>query len=137
MQEIIQKINDVIGHQEWFDFSLKYYSASKLIIVGGTSLEYYHEIEIIFSDLFFISCGTEWKTETSEEVLYILEGQEAYDFNVKNNIQQGYTIFEFQTDDFDANFQVAAKSIEYKLGKVYYYKKEDLEDGERLADWIE
>ena len=111
MDKVVKKINNFIRSRGWFDFEVKYFSETNLRIVGGIELEYYSELEIVFEDVFFVSCALSWRTDTSQDAIHILQGREAYDFNVRNNIQQGYSIFEIIPEYFDREFYVVAKRI--------------------------
>lgn len=136
IKEKIAKINAYIRQNEWFDFSLQYLSSSEAIILGGKDLQYYHELEVIFSDVFYVSLCMDWKSAPSRDVLHLVEGQDAYEFNVRFNVLEGNSVFEFVIEDNEEDYYVVAKGLDYSFDTVYHYKRANLKEGERLADWI-
>jgi hypothetical protein len=134
--EKIKEINDFLKKEMWFDFELLDYSKNCLTVVGSTDFSYFHNIEISFKDVFYISCNVEWRSDTSENIIEIEQGDEARKINVANKIEQGYTLFKFIPEDNDSFFYISAKEVEYNTDCVFYYKKDNLKDNERIASWV-
>jgi hypothetical protein len=83
-------------------------------------------------------CNSEWKSDTSKNVIEIVTGDEARMINLKNKVEQGYSLFKFVPEDMDEDcfFYVAAKELNYSTETVFYYQKESLNENERIAAWV-
>lgn len=114
-KKIVNEINSFLMKGLWFDFEIMEYRGYDLTIMGSIDISASHDIEIIFKNVFFISLPAEWKTDTSDMVLEILEGPEAIELNQKYNVEQGYVIFKFIPEYLDAGCYVAAKEIDYNI----------------------
>ncbi|WCT56196.1 hypothetical protein PQ456_01315 [Paenibacillus kyungheensis] len=110
---LVKDINSKLKNNLWFDFEVVKYEKNEVIIGGGKSLSYPHEIEIQFTDVFFISLPMEWQTDTSKDVLVILEGEEAYNINTQFQVEQGHYIFKFIPEGYSEEFGclIGAKNI--------------------------
>lgn len=135
--EKIQQINSIISKELWFDMEILIRKGGNLSIVGSIDFTYGYSLEIIFLDVFHMSINTEWRTDTSKPVLEVVNGEEAWNVNGKYRIEQGNTLFKIQSEDLDVPFYVAAKDIEFNTDRVLYYKKDILDEGERIADWVQ
>jgi hypothetical protein len=107
-----------------------------LIIAGSNDFTYYHSLEIVFKDVFHIFVNAKWEVETKLPFLGLMNKEDAFDYNGKFKIEQGHSIFTLAAEDFDQPFCVVAKDIQFNEDTVFYYKRENLKKGERLADWI-
>jgi hypothetical protein len=138
LDEKIKAINSFLRKEMWFDFEILEYKENCLTIIGSTDFSYFHNIEIYFKDVFLIHCSAEWKSDTKSDVIEIITGNEAREINLKNNVEQGYTLFKFISEDIDEDrfFYVAARDLEYSTDCVLYYRKEQLKDNERIAEWV-
>lgn len=114
---LVNDVNSRIQKEPWFDFEIIRYDRSELVIGGGKSLSYPHELEIHFKDVCFISAPIEWRTDTSKRVFIILEGDDAFKVNTKFQVEQGYYIFRFAPEDYldDFGCLVGAKSLDIKF----------------------
>jgi hypothetical protein len=134
----VDEINNFLKKEMWFDFEILGYKKNDLTVIGSTDFSYYHNIEIHFKDVFLIHCHSEWKSDTSKSIIEIIQGNTAKKINIENKIEQGYTLFKLIPEDMyeDSFFYIAARDLEYNTDCVLYYKKEDLKDNERIADWV-
>ena len=114
---IIDKINNHIRKEQWFDFEIIKYGQNELFVGGGKSLSYPYELEIHFKDVCFVSVPVEWRTDTSNNVLFILEGEEAYKVNRKFQVEQGYHVFKFVPEEYPEDFGclIGARSLEVEF----------------------
>lgn len=136
-KSVVKQIDDYIRESAWFDFHLWRYDGRNLVISGSTDLTYYHKLEIIFTDVFFASTFfAGWHSDTDKPVIEIPNTELNMELNIKFEIEQGYQIFIIKTEDYKNDIYVAAKKIEFKTDTVYYYKRENLDDNERLADYL-
>lgn len=102
-----------------------------LVIVGSTDLGYYHLAEIRFVDVDYLGCPT-----------YFLDAQfrlatrkEIKDLRGAVGIERGMKVFCIETDE--GKFFIVASKVECEIGTVYYYKCERLQQGEKIAPWVQ
>jgi hypothetical protein len=114
---IVNTVSNRIQQEPWFDFEVIKYNKNELVIGGGKSLSYPHELEILFKDVFFVSMPVEWRTDTSKNIFTILEGDEKYNVNKRFQVEQGYFIFKFFPEDYPNDFGclICAKSVDVKF----------------------
>lgn len=136
--EKINAINAIVKKQSWYDFEVQDLKGNNLTVIGSLDFSNNHTLEITFTDVFHMSLNTSWSSDTSEKVLLLAEGEEARKINLKFRIEQGNFLFRFIPEDFgeDTGFYIAAKDLSFNTDTVYYYKKDDLKAGERIADWV-
>jgi hypothetical protein len=134
-KKIVSEIDKEIRQHDWFDFHILKYDGYKLIVAGSIDLIYYHKLEIIFEDILFVSgFFQEWHTDTSTTAFQVLNNQK--EMNEKYEIQQGYQLFVFKTENYNNDVIIVAKNISFNTDTVYYYDKADLKDNERIADFV-
>ncbi|MBF7091600.1 hypothetical protein IUY40_08610 [Flavobacterium sp. ALJ2] len=74
--KISKKINELICQQSCFDFHVLSFDGYKLIIGGSMDLSYYHKLEIIFEDIFFVSGFFRgWHSNTEKTVFLIPDNE--------------------------------------------------------------
>ena len=117
----------------WFVFVL----LTRLVLIGSTDFTYGHSLEIKFEEVFHVSVNTEWKTDTSKPVLYLVDDSEGLGINQRYQIEQGNTLFKILSEDLETPFYISAKNISFNTDSVLYYKKDNLESNERIADWVQ
>ncbi len=134
----IEEINSYLKKEMWYDFEILEYKKNCLTIIGSTDFTYSHSIEIKFEDVFLSHFNTEWKSDTTKNVIEVVSGDEARIINVKNRVEQGYILFKFIPEDMEKNcfFYIAAKNITYNIDTVFYSYKESLNENERIANWV-
>lgn len=75
-RKIVEAIDTIIRGYEWFDFHVLKYDGTKLIVAGSIDLNYYHKLEIIFEDVFFVSGIFQvWHSDTNKVVFSIPENK--------------------------------------------------------------
>lgn len=137
IKNIVCEIDQIIRKNKWFDFHVLQYDGHKMIIGGGADLTYYHNLELIFEDIFFVSAYFNgWHTDTSKPVIEIPDSSLIQDLNTKFDIEQGYQLFIIHTEDYSNDIYIAAKNLTFNTDTVYYYEREGLKENERLADLI-
>lgn len=119
IKKIVHEIDTKIRQYEWFDFRVLNFDGFKLSIVGGTDLIYYHELEVIFEDIFFVSVFFQgWHSDT-KQITFSLPDEEK-EMNEKYEIEKGYQLFIFRTEDYSNDVIIAAKNITFHADTVYY-----------------
>jgi hypothetical protein len=131
----VTQIDNYIRQNNWFDFHVISYDGYNLTIAGGIDLTYYHSLEIIFEDVFFFSGFFQgWHSNTQTSVFLIPDN--IIELNQKYEIEQGFNLFKFVTEDYKENVIIAAKKISFKMDTVYYYERNELKENERIADFV-
>jgi hypothetical protein len=121
---IIEEIDSIIRANAWFDFHVFTYQKKSLIIAGGVDLTYYHSLEIIFDDVYFVSAVIQgWRSNTRDAVFVELTGDPGV--NSENEIEEGNRVFAFKADDYRQKMLIAARTVRYNTNTVYYYPRTD------------
>ena len=135
--DIVKEIDQRIREHDWFDFHVTSYDGRFLEVVGSIDLSYYHQLEIIFEEVFFASIFfEEWHSDTKKPVIELPDSDFNKELNERLEIEQGYQIFIIRTEDYKNDIYIAAKKISYNTDTVYYYDKPDLKENERLAEFV-
>lgn len=133
--DTVNKIDNQICNNDLFEFHVFSFDGYKLSIVGSSDFSYYHKIEIIFEDVFFFSgFFNGWQSDTSNNVFLIPENEN--DLNIKFEIEADYQLFTFKTEDYNNDIIIGAKNISFNNDIVYYYNRPNLQQNERIADFI-
>lgn len=104
-----------------------------LTLYGSFDFSYYHNLEIIFSEPSYISVPIVLHTED----LKVRMGNEDEQNIIKNQcdtIDNDDKLFVFENNV--NKYYLFAKDIKINKGLVYYYKRNELKPGERIADWL-
>src|SRR5882724_11984100 len=119
--KIVVEIDGVIRQNLWFDFYILKYDGNNLTLAGSTDLTYYHTLEIIFEEVFFVSSFQGWRSDTNKVVIEIPSEELARELNLKYEIKQGYQVFIIHPEDYKNDIFIAAKRIAYRTDTVTYY----------------
>lgn len=121
IQKIIESINSTVKEHVFFELSFHHYQDNILTMVGSDDFSYYHQIEISFTNVFSILCNSNFRINTNESFISIIEGnQESWDLNTKYGIIQGNKIFKIISEDGQI-FYIAAENISFIKGVVKYF----------------
>ncbi len=109
----VDEINAYLQRQPWCDFEVMEYQGDTLIIMGSLDTSAPHDIEIRFKDISFLSLPKEWRTDTAAPPLALLQGEDAFRWNVRFQVEQGHHIFAFTPEYFPEGFYclVGAREI--------------------------
>ena len=125
MQETVNKIDIIIRSNEWFDFHVLSYDGRSLKIGGGIDLTYYHSLEIIFTDIFFVHGFFEsWHSDTKDHVIFLPDKEQNRELNKIYEIEKGYQIFILRTENYKSDIYIAAKEIDFNENVVKYYREQ-------------
>lgn len=109
-KDTVAAIDKYIRQHKWFDFYIKKYDGSKLTVAGSLTLSYDDSLEIIFEDVFFILGFFQgWHSNTDSVVFQTPENE--IELNQKFEIEQGYQLFIFKTEDYNNDVIIAAKGL--------------------------
>jgi hypothetical protein len=135
---IAATIDAHIRKHTWFDFQVFSYDNTRLIIAGSEDLTYYHKLEVIFENVFFYSgVFFQWHSDTESTVFYMPGNEEANEMNRQFEIESGYQLFVFKTEDYQNDVIIAAEKVMFNTDTVFYYNREDLKENERIAHFVE
>ncbi len=137
IKEKLKKINFLISKESWLDMEILEIKGGNLVIACSTDFSYGHCLEIKFIDVFHVNINAEWKTDTSKAVLHMANDEECLAVNQNYQIEQGNILFKITAEDLQVPFYISAKNLDYNTDSVLYYKKENLKDNERIADWVQ
>lgn len=133
--ETSQQIDKIIRKEIWFDFHVLNFDGHRLTVAGSIDLIYYHNLEVIFEDIFFVSGFFKgWHSDTEKTVFQIPENET--ELNEKFEIEQDYQLFTFKTEDYQNDVIIAANTISFNTDTVFYYDRQDLKPNERIADFV-
>jgi hypothetical protein len=131
LEKLVSRIDEMIRRKSWFDFHVLRFDGKKLIVAGGTDLMYYHSLEVIFEQVFFVSgIFQEWRSDTSSKVFFIPDN--IVELNLRYGIEPEYQLFAFKLQEQSEYFLVAAKALSFNMDTVYYYQRENLRPNERI-----
>lgn len=121
MENIISELNNFSFNYSYFELSISSYENGNLIIVGSEDLLYFHQIEIVFIEVYTILCNTNFIINTSFPFIELLNerSEELYKLNVKYRVVQGYKIYKLVSEDNDV-YYIIAKGISYNKLIVKY-----------------
>lgn len=133
---LTQEIDRYIRQFSWLDFDVCRYDGYRLTVIGSTDFSYYHQLEIVFEDIFFVFGNfSTWGSDTKKQVFGFPDNEA--ELITRFNIEQDYQLFEFRQDGLDNDFLIASKTLTYNTDRVYYYPRENLQPNERLADFVD
>jgi hypothetical protein len=111
-EEQLKRINDL----HLWDFEVAERDGRTLLILGSNDFVYYHYLEAEFHDVTFCDLPPAFShaefrlgKESAGEQLVVWVNAES------------------------AEFEIQASGVDVRIGKVYYYDREDLQPGERIA----
>lgn len=123
--DLVSVIKNRVQHLGLQDFSVFSYDPGRLIICGSDDRSYYHKLEIIAEDPIYIQGEMDWYCDVDSDFIRANVDLPAGDIRK----------LDFYSDDRLA-FSVTAESFKVNFDLVFYYKRENLQPGERLAYWI-
>ena len=120
MEKIIDEINAIVSSFDFFEFSINSYKDNLLTLFGSEDFIYYHNIEIIFNDIFTIISNINWRVDTQSKSIDILTGPLKVELNIKYFVEKGYTIFVLYNEEGIPQY-IIAKSIRLVNKVTKYY----------------
>ena len=107
-----------------------------MLLVGSFDFCYYHDVEISFTEVSYISLPTEFHCPLFRAAN--LSQMQSIRQQIFLEPQDVVYCIEAETSCSikQLPFYIVAHSINVRVGKVYDYWKENLNTGERLASWV-
>jgi hypothetical protein len=116
----------------WWDWDLFGWNGSELRLAAGTDLAYHHGLELVFADVGYVSCPTQFShpqfREPTPEECHTVRGYVGEEPRV-------IVAFDIEAVSGAGVLPciIAADDLNVIVGTVYRYWREDLKEGERLA----
>lgn len=129
--DFICEIKNKNWSMPWLDFSIFRYERESLIIAASDDFSYYHNMEIIIQLPSYIQGSMEWGCDINEDFIKANIG-----INEKNDTENQIRTLTFYSNG-EQKFTVVAESFSVNFDTVFYYKREHLLSGQRLAYWVE
>lgn len=121
-EEKLSKLNNYLQSHAFFEFRLLRSDHDQLVIAGSSDFQYYHEIEIFFINVHTIICNTEFKLDTTKNVITLVEDEESRNLNLQYKVLAGNLIFKLIDED-DTVFYIIARDFYYDVNLVKYYSE--------------
>ncbi|MCT4685899.1 hypothetical protein [Vallitalea sp.] len=137
MDKIINSLQEEIIKNNIFEFRMsKLNEDGTLIIIGCFDLSYHHSIEISIKETTYISCpitfsNAKFRLATEAEKKY-LKSTSISEWNELIIC----IILDEDIDETPTKHFIFAEELHYKVGNVYHYVRENLQEGERIAEWV-
>ena len=118
------------------DFQIYSYHLNNLLLVGSFDFSYYPELEIEFKEVDYLSLPTEFYYPLLR-LATIEESKSIKRLVAIEPEATGYTV-EAETSSLlsPPTFYIVVETVSVRKGKVYYYRRENLQANEKIADWV-
>lgn len=116
----------------WWDWDVRQFDGSRLRLAAGQDLTYHHGLELVFTDVVYLACPTQFPEPRFREPT---PGEQAL---VRRYVGEELPlVFAFDVESPAGGEPlpclVAAEAVEVVVGRVYRYWRNDLTAGERLV----
>jgi hypothetical protein len=135
---IVDELQNELSKTNIDDFRVLKFTQERegtLTIAGSFDFCYYHEIEINFYGTSYISCPTSFNNarfRMASELEIRLLKDKIYD-------DCGEYVVCIVVDEIygmTKEYFIVANGLDYAFGTVFYYEREVLKEGEKIADWV-
>lgn len=134
-QAILDRINEIVSTTNTTDFVMHSFANGTLVLTGSFDHCYYHELEIRFHTVSYIGLPIYGLDSPRFSIATVAERKA----HAHLELEETDVLFKIHgAPDFQGGYEhfVAAQRIEISEGTVFYYPREDLKPGERVADWV-
>lgn len=137
MNKTISDLQQIIENEGIFQFRIvKVEPSGTVTIIGAFDLSYWHVIEIVIKETTYISCpisfdNARFRLATESEKQAIKP-----DLRTEWNDLIICIVLNEDLNEEPTKHYIFAEEIDFRMGTVYHYKKEELKEGESIADWI-
>lgn len=134
IKKIIEAINSRFDRDCDFEFfKISKYDGQSLRIYASRDFTFAHNFELIFEKVTFFKGDFEWSRNDELDLILIEE--------ISENPGELRFKFVLQSDGYyysnhNHRIEIWAESIDFDPSTVYYWNKEDLKEGERVAQWV-
>ena len=132
----LERINEIVETTNTVDYRIQSYDSVNLMITGSFDFCYYHEVELTFHEVSYISLPADFGNPTFR----LATEKECADINKIIAVDEEEKVFCIEADTTRTIekllFFVVAEKVTLNEGTVFYYEREDLKPGERIAPWV-
>lgn len=107
--------------------------ARNVVVAGSFDFSYYHNIEINFVEVSFISCPLSLFMIDTIRLATIEESKQLGIWSC--GYHEGFVIC-LEDSVYKHKFFLACSDVAYSKRTVYYYKRNDLKEDETIANWV-
>lgn len=111
----INQINNFLKGQLWMDFEICAMDCGSVELHGFLDEAGADKIKIVFIEPHMVSCNFTFTYEGEHDFISVIDGEEAYQINVKYGVIRGNDIFKLSHLNVDAEMIIAAKGIEVEI----------------------
>jgi hypothetical protein len=117
-----------------YHFYLVQSNMNTITFAGSFDLCYYHNVEVTFHGVTYMQCHLDYGAPI---IIRYPSKQEIVQLGYQPEIlsDEGLSIFCIFDEDNYLSF-IIAENISFDYSTVFYYLRENLQDGERIADWV-
>lgn len=137
--EAKKAIEEHVASEAWLDFEVLEYNRKEdgvLKIIAGSDLSYYHSLAIFLLEPQYFKGVLNWTSSPmGASVMDILNPEENAQV-IRENFIEGFSQGVRFTNDDGISIVAMASNIVVSTDTVYYYWRDDLSEGERIADWV-
>lgn len=130
----INEINKHFSNELWLDFEVTWIKGNTLFLKASRDFSYYHLLELKFHDVFYFQGPFSWSTSPNSGVfIRMLDGEDLAKIMSAYEITHPGIAVAITTDN-QSEIYICAAEIELDFATVYYYKRENLAEGERILN---
>jgi hypothetical protein len=132
----LNRLNEIVETTNTVHFRIQSYDSVNLMLTGSLDLCYYHEVELVFHAVSYISLPADFRYPKCRKAT-LMEVAEIGNFIAVDTNETVFCIEAATSSSLEKlPFFVVAESVSLKEGIVFYYERENLKEGERIAPWV-
>lgn len=134
VKNLLDQVNSLFIAESDIDFfKVQNYDGKTLHIIAGRELTVAHNLELQFENVTFFKGDFEWSRNDEKPLIHLAEIEE----------KPGSLRFKFMLEsdgyyysNHNHKIEIWAEDFSYDTTTVYYWNKQDLQEGERIAAWV-
>jgi hypothetical protein len=132
----LNRINEIVDTTNTVDYRIQSYDSVNLMLTGSFDFCYYHEVELLFHEVSYISLPADFSYPKFRKATLA----EISDIEKLIAVDSEETVFCIEAETSCSleklPFFVVAERVSLNEGLVFYYERENLKEGERIAPWV-
>jgi len=132
----LNRINEIVETTNTVDYRIQSYDSVNLMLTGSFDFCYYHEVELLFHEVSYISLPADFSYPKFRKATLA----ETSDIEKLIAVDEEETVFCIEAETSCSleklPFFVVAERVSLNEGLVFYYERENLKEGERIAPWV-
>jgi len=131
-----RRINEIVETTNTTDFRIQSYNSVSLLLTGSFDFNYYHEVEVEFKEVSYISLPSDFY----DPVFRLANAEEIESIRKLIALEKKDVVFCIEAGTSCSidklPFYIVVESVSMREGRVFYYDRENLKEGERIACWV-